>query len=474
MNRIVKKKKLSSTLTKNNILLASSFNKLKENFNKNNINKMVQNLLCSNDLHKISEVREYMQSLNYNFSHVVEPVLSATDQGDSDRCWMFAILNLIRHELIKNMNLPYDFELSGNYLSFYDKMEKCNYFLVKFMNSKDIEEIEDNTNVLSEGLSDGGNWVTCFHLIQKYGLVPKSCYSECSNSFSTNIINTVISIKLREFALLLIKEDKKKRPKLKDEMMEQIYQILSKMLGTPPCPDESFDWHYSARQSMDEILKKEQQRVIKDKYNTLQNKKIIRATPLDFYKRYICNNLDDYYSFSHDPRKKYNTYYKYSYEDIMTCDGKQLGCYNISIDELSQLCINSILDNTPVHFECDATHYLHREAKLFDPKCVDYSVFFGIKFDSLTKEETLRVHESDVNHAMLLVGVDLDENKNPIKWKVENSWGQQPDTSKDNTNTNDYYTMSHDWFKKYVYNIIILRDYVDQHLRTIITNAKKR
>ena len=467
MNRITKNKKVSNTVAKNNILLASSFNKLKENFNKNGINKIVQNLLCSDDLHKISEVREYMQSRNYNFSHVIEPVLSTTNQGDSDRCWMFAVLNLIRHELIKNMNLPYDFELSGNYISFYDKMEKCNHYLVKFM---DCKVIEDNISILSEGLSDGGNWMTCFHLIKKYGLMPKSCYSESINSFSTDNVNSIISTKLREFALLLMNEDKKKRPKLKDEMMEQIYQILSKMLGTPPCPDESFEWHYEPRINISEKLKIEQHRTINDKYNILQNKKTIKITPMDFYKHYICHNLDDYLSFSHDPRKKYNKYYKFSHEDIVIGE-KKLGCYNISIDEISQLCINSILDNTPVHFECDARQYLHKGAKLFDPKCFDYGVFFGITFDGLTKAETLKVHDSAANHAMLLIGVDLDENNKPIKWKVENSWGSETNEC---STARDYYTMSHEWFKKYVYNIIILKDHVGQHLCTQYQKAEKK
>lgn len=30
-----------------------------------------------------------------------------------------------------------------------------------------------------------------------------------------------------------------------------------------------------------------------------------------------------------------------------------------------------------------------------------------------------------LTHAMSFVGVDLDEKGNPIKWQVENSWGEE-------------------------------------------------
>jgi aminopeptidase C len=53
-----------------------------------------------------------------------------TDQKQSGRCWIFAFLNIIRYKMIQKYKLAPDFEFSQNYLFFFDKLEKANYFTV--------------------------------------------------------------------------------------------------------------------------------------------------------------------------------------------------------------------------------------------------------------------------------------------------------------------------------------------------------
>ncbi len=53
---------------------------------------------------------------------------------------MFAALNTMRVEVMKKLNLE-DFELSQNYLLFYDKLEKSNYFLESI-----LETLDEPTN----------------------------------------------------------------------------------------------------------------------------------------------------------------------------------------------------------------------------------------------------------------------------------------------------------------------------------------
>jgi bleomycin hydrolase len=65
------------------------------------------------------------------------------NQYSSGRCWLFAtstsaahsleqqltvIANVLRYNVIEKLNLG-DFQLSQNYLFFYDKLEKANYYL---------------------------------------------------------------------------------------------------------------------------------------------------------------------------------------------------------------------------------------------------------------------------------------------------------------------------------------------------------
>lgn len=51
-----------------------------------------------------------------------------TNQRNTGRCWIFACLNVLRLPVIKHFNLE-DFEFSQAYLFFWDKVERCNFFL---------------------------------------------------------------------------------------------------------------------------------------------------------------------------------------------------------------------------------------------------------------------------------------------------------------------------------------------------------
>ena len=53
---------------------------------------------------------------------------------------------------------------------------------------------------------------------------------------------------------------------------------------------------------------------------------------------------------------------------------------------------------------------------------------------------------------MIIRGYDLDNKGNITQWQVENSLG-------DNMGQNGYYIMSHQWFKRYVYQVIIDKKY---------------
>ena len=432
----------------------SKINKMKKAFYKDNTNRIIQNSLCSNHLFRICEVRNYMQSRDSHFSNVLDPVLEVSNQGLSGRCWMFAFLNVIRHELVRRYQLPHDFELSESYLCFYEKIEKCNNFLTKFMEK---DELETNNlsvqQILLQGCSDGGHWITCANLIRKYGIVPKTCFRESINSFDTETMNNVLNYKLREFAIELTKEkDKTKRLKMKETMLEQIFDMLSKMLGTPPSVNEKFTWSYLIRLDLNEQLERELKRQKREgQFENLQIKKTVDMTPLEFYKKFICYNLDDYMRIGNDPRKEYDRFY-ISFEEDLVIGGERNGFYNLDMDEISKICINSILNNDPVEFDCDVTQYLNPAEELLDTKCYDYNLVFNTSFNSLSKVDMMNCLETYPNHAMIITGVDLDAKGKPIKWKIENSWGRDEESS-------GYYSMDHDWFKKFVFNIVVNKKY---------------
>ena len=126
-----------------------------------------------------------------------------TNQKASGRCWLFAAMNTMRMEVMKKLNLE-DFELSQNYLLFYDKLEKSNYFLESI-----LETLDEPTNgrliahLLTAPLNDGGQWDMLCNIVDKYGVVPKDAMPETACSSSTGEITSYMTRRLREFACTL-------------------------------------------------------------------------------------------------------------------------------------------------------------------------------------------------------------------------------------------------------------------------------
>ena len=66
-----------------------------------------------------------------------------------------------------------------------------------------------------------------------------------------------------------------------------------------------------------------------------------------------------------------------------------------------------------------------------------------------------------MTHAMVMTGVDLDEEKKPVKWRVENSWGTK-------IGDKGYMVMSDGWFDEYLYEITVSRKKLSPELLKIL------
>ena len=74
-----------------------------------------------------------------------------------------------------------DFEFSQGYTFFYDKLERCNYFLQCIIESVD-QPLDGPVvrHLLSAPVIDGGQWDMLVNVIEKYGLCPKYAYPDGS------------------------------------------------------------------------------------------------------------------------------------------------------------------------------------------------------------------------------------------------------------------------------------------------------
>jgi len=66
-----------------------------------------------------------------------------------------------------------------------------------------------------------------------------------------------------------------------------------------------------------------------------------------------------------------------------------------------------------------------------------------------------------MTHAMVFTGVNLDPDGNPNRWRVENSWGTKPGDK-------GFYTMTTPWFKEYLYEVLVDREYLPEELLPVL------
>jgi bleomycin hydrolase len=110
----------------------------------------------------------------------------------------------------------------------------------------------------------------------------------------------------------------------------------------------------------------------------------------------------------------------------------------------------------PVWFGCDVGKMLDRDLGILDLELYDYESVYGVRF-GMDKATRLDYGESQMNHAMVFAGVDLDERGKPTKWRVENSWGEKGEGK-------GFLTMSDRWFDEFVYEVAVDKKHVPQEL----------
>jgi len=412
-----------------------------DSFRTNPAYRMVQNAVTQTSVDDIALNREIVMAIDHSFSTTLDD-WSVTHQKRSGRCWMFAGLNLFRPGAMAKMNLK-TFEFSQNYLLFWDKLEKANYFLEAILETADRPADERTVHwLLGNLLSDGGQWNMFVNLIHKYGVIPKSAMPETESSSNTGSMNAILKVKLREGARTLrhaiangatLDEARE----TKHAFLHVIYRILAIHLGTPPT---TVDWQWL------------------DKDRTFHRDGTL--PPQEFAARYITLPLDEYVCLVHDPRdtSPYGRTFTVDYLGNVW-EGGLTRYLNVEIDVLKDIAMHTLLDGEPVWFGCDVGKMLRRETGLWDAQLFDYASVYDTAF-TLTKAERLVYRQTQMTHAMLFTGVDAVDGT-PRRWRVENSWGED-------SGQKGFYLMNDSWFDEYLFEIAAHKRFLPAALRTAI------
>ncbi|KRL66414.1 C1 family peptidase [Companilactobacillus versmoldensis] len=407
----------------------------------------IKNAVANNGIYKSSETLASKIAMDPTFSVEIDTG-SVSDQKQSGLCWAFAALNTMRHPIQNNFKIK-GFELSEAYMLFWDKLEKSNYFYENVINTAALPIGDRKVDFLmATPQQDGGQWDMVMALVAKYGVVPKAVMPDTASRTNSRELNSVLNTKLRKNAVTLRKlvndgESENDIQRQKDEMLSEIYKILVYSVGEPP---EKFDWAY---------------RDDDKKYH-----KEVGITPQDFFKKYVGWDLDNYISTINAPTddKPYNHVYTVELLGNVV-GGRQVRHLNLELKDFKKLAVEQLQSGETVWFGSDVVKSSDRKLGIMDTKIYDLNSLFNTDF-SMTKAERLDYVESMMDHAMVITGVELDENGDPTKWKVENSWGEK-------VGQKGYFVMSDDWFNEYVYQLVINKNLLSDQLKTTFDKETK-
>ena len=162
-------------------LTAGDLERLRKNFSASPVYRLAQNAVTRVTIDDIAIDREIVSRIDHSVSTTLDD-WKVTNQEQSGRCWLFAGLNLLRVGVMRECGLK-EFEFSQNYVMFWDKLERANYFLEAIIETAS-RDLDDRTvaYLLESAASDGGQWNMFAALVAKHGLVPKGYMPETQSS----------------------------------------------------------------------------------------------------------------------------------------------------------------------------------------------------------------------------------------------------------------------------------------------------
>jgi bleomycin hydrolase len=391
----------------------------------------LHNAITGTDAKKLAINREVVQHHDDLFNHKVK-AKGITNQKRSGRCWLFAALNMMRPAVIEKYKLD-EFEFSMNYLSFWDKLEKANFFLETIIALRDRDTLDREVDFfMKDPIGDGGWWDYVVALVEKYGVMPKEVMAETLPSENTDVLNDVLATKLRVDATQLrrmaaAKKSVAEMREAKRKMLQEVYRILVMNYGQPPA---EFTYRYA------------------DKDKKISEPK--KYTPQSFYKEWVGLDLSQFVQLCNDPTEPFGKHYRMR-RLINVFGAPEVNYANVPIGTLKSITAKSLIDGQPVFFCADAKRDMDRDNGIMQAGLFDFGKIYGVDL-TLSKADRLRTRDGAANHAMILIGVDLQNNK-PAKWLVENSWGKDHGKG-------GFWTMYDKWFDEHLYCIVVKKAYV--------------
>lgn len=410
--------------------------KFRKNYNSDKTNKIIENAITKNGLENACINRDIIIE-NQPIFNIELPESKRYDQKDNWRCWIFGGLNLIKHNIAKNLDMNVmDLELSNNHIAFYDRLEKSNNAYENIINLDNVDfDYLHKDEALKFCVSEGGYWDMFVSIVNKYGIIPYSYNPDTVESTAMQRVEYLYTEKIKKDILKLI--DLKKNGidinilrEEKNKCLQENYILLCKIYGEPTV---EFDFEY------------------KDKNGNY--KKIENLTPIEFKNRFLDLKLENFVTIGNIPMYNKEYYKVYQKKHLGSVYGKSYVKYlNLPIEDLKELTIKQLKDNLPVYMGAHILKFRDKKSGVLDTRLYNYEDTLGLK--TLSKEEALNLYDISMHHIMAFTGVNLIDNK-PQRWKIEDSYG-------DKEKVNGYYVMNDNFFNEFVLSVVIDKKYLTE------------
>lgn len=376
--------------------------------------------------------------------------LGVTDQRQTGRCWMFAAFNVFRHATAKSLNLD-EFEFSEAHLQFHDKLERAN-FTLRTVAELDLDlsdphaAMDDRTlRFVLENAGDDGAWFPYFvNLVRKYGVMPKDVMPGTESADRTRDLNRALGTVLRRRAALIVEAraagDAGAVETHIADGVRDAHRVISAHLGVPPT---TFTWRY----------------LDKDGAYTSTGE----ITPQEFAARHLPADLDEWVALAVDPREGHEPGTRWRLTHTGNVWGEE-GMVYVSAEtaDLESAALASLDAGEPVWFACDVMRRFPRDLAVWDEDAVRLDDVYGIDTSSTVGERFI-TRDSLPTHGMAFTGVDREGDGSVRAWRVENSWGAKNREEKE-VPGKGYGTMSPSWFAANVFQVVVPRRHVPEHL----------
>lgn len=373
------------------------------------------------NIHDLSLNKEFAQNVDTVCTYRVS-TKGISDQGNSGRCWLFSVYNVLRAEAMKeNLDLG-EFYFSFTFGQYWDLYEKCRHWLDEArMYSREPSRSRMDDQLYKKPIGDGGHFLNAAHLIDKYGVVPLEVMPEVySSQNNVPLMNTLRTL-LRKYGLKYRMSPEKDHGRITEAAMNDVRTVLDNMLGAPP---SEFEWRGKV------------------------------WTPISFRDRYVNHDMErDYAFFADDPSLPY--YEMYEVDESRNClEYPNWHFLNLPAEEIDSLGVASLKAGKMYVISADVSHECDAMMGIYDGGLHDYTKVLGVDL-SMDKKELALSCESRSEHAIAVCGVLLDNDGKAKKWLIENSFGTV-------RGWGGFVVMGADWLDKYQWRCIVEKQFVPQ------------